>query len=293
MARPKVGVVTVTFNSAEVLPGFLDSLLAQTFADFLLYAIDNASKDQTLGQLERWGDPRLRVQANEANLGVAEGNNIGIRLAFEEGCTHILLLNNDTEFPPDLFQGLLQSLEERDLAMVVPKILFHDRPELIWFAGGRFQDWKAYRNTHDGEGQRDDGRFDAFRLIEYAPTCCMLIHRDVFDRIGLMDEQYFVYGDDCDFCFRARGAGIRMGYDPRWRLYHKVSSLTQGGDSPFTLRYSMRNKVYFVRKHAPPLRALCHLALLQVYLHWRLAHGPREWRAYVIRQKAFREGLGL
>src|SRR5690242_9561959 len=81
IAGQKIGVVTVTYNSARVIDGFLTSLLGQSKCDFVLYAVDNASSDETLARIGTYNDPRVRVIANEKNLGIAEANNQGIEAA--------------------------------------------------------------------------------------------------------------------------------------------------------------------------------------------------------------------
>jgi GT2 family glycosyltransferase len=96
MAEHLIGIVTVTFNSASVIEGFMDSVLKQTGAKFILYVIDNASSDDTLNRLSEYQDPRIVVIPNQINVGVAEGNNIGIRAALNRGCTFVLFLNNET-----------------------------------------------------------------------------------------------------------------------------------------------------------------------------------------------------
>src|SRR6266436_6146337 len=98
MTKTRIGVVTVTYNSADVLPDFLRCLSAQTHTDFLLFVIDNASHDGTVELLQAYNDSRLVIVANPDNRGVAEGNNQGIRRALEAGCFSVLLVNNDTEF---------------------------------------------------------------------------------------------------------------------------------------------------------------------------------------------------
>ena len=89
--RGWIGVVTVTYNSAAVLPEFFDSLAGQTCADYTLYVVDNASHDETLALCRRRTDLPIQLIANERNLGVAEGNNQGIRAALQDGCEAVLL----------------------------------------------------------------------------------------------------------------------------------------------------------------------------------------------------------
>jgi GT2 family glycosyltransferase len=289
----RTGVVTVTFNSSKVIAGFMDSLLSQTHQEFLLYVIDNASSDDTLEKLDHCLDQRVVVMGNQDNLGVAAGNNQGITAALAAGCQSVLLINNDTEFAPDLLEKLLTGLEEQRCDMIVPKIMYHDRPHVIWAAGGYFSRWRAYATLHYGQGQYDSGQYDVPRRIDYAPTCCLLIRRSVFDLIGLMDETYFVYFDDADFCWRARRAALSLFYYPQARLLHRESSATGGVKSRFTARYSARNKVYFLRKNLSIWQWPLWAAFYEVYLLGRLILGEDGPDSFRVKQRSFRAGLSL
>jgi GT2 family glycosyltransferase len=290
-AADLVGIVTVTFNSATVIRGFLKSLLRQDFHRFRLYAVDNASSDETLAQLEEFKDERIVVIRNSNNVGVAEGNNIGIRAALADNCGFVLLINNDTEFGPDLLDELVKGLGEYDYQMVVPKILYFDQPNRIWAAGGYFSRMRGSAR-HFGSDQLDSGKFDKSRFVDYSPTCCMLIRSAVFAQVGLMDSHYFVYFDDTDFCFRARKCGVRLGYLPTARLLHKVSSLT-GSESEFTIRYCVRNHVYYMFKNFPFWKAALYLPALQVHLVLKCLFVFRQWRAFATAEKALVEGVQL
>lgn len=254
--KPMVGVVTVTYNSADVIDDFMESMLAQSFDNFVLYVIDNASSDATLEKVARYADPRIVVIANASNIGVAAGNNQGIRESLRAGCSHVLLINNDTVFGPELVQDLFEGLTRHDCDIIVPKMMYFDRKDVIWFAGGYFNKWKIYANVHVGENEVDTGAYDVARRIDYAPTCCMLMEASVFARIGIMDEKYFVYYDDTDFCLRSYFQSVKLFYYPDCVLYHKVNSLTGGTVSDFSLRYGHRNRIYYVRKHVPYFSAI-------------------------------------
>lgn len=294
VAENRIGIVTVTFNSEPVIEEFLDSIAIQTHSDYLMYVVDNASKDKSVGLVrERMGnDPRCIVIANERNLGIAVGNNIGIERALADGCSHVLLLNNDTTFGSDLLSGLLAASGKLNAPMLVPKITFADPSDTLWCAGGRFIPLRGYATEHCGEGEKDSGQYDTARTIEYAPTCCMLIRRQVFEEIGLMDERYFVYYDDVDFCFRALRQGVKLWYSPMPTLAHKVSSLTGGSFSTFSVTQLTRGKVIFMRKHfKQPLRSAL-LALYQVFICRRMfssAYGGL--KSFRISQAAFMDGL--
>lgn len=292
MDKPNlVGVVTVTYNSAAVIRGFMDSLLPQTHSEFSLYVIDNASSDETSTLLADYRDSRMTIVRNHDNVGVAEGNNIGIRAALKDGCAFVLLINNDTVFDSDLLSKLVEGLREHDSEMVVPKILFFDEPDKIWSAGGYFSALRG-NSKHFGFAQKDDGRFDQPRAVSYNPTCCMLIKREVFDRVGFMDANYFVYFDDTDFCLRAYRAGVKLFYLPAAQLKHKVGSLT-GGMSSFTLRYCVRNHVYCVLKNYSAGQSFFYCVALSVYIPAKYLFFLRSPKRFWTAQKAFWEGILL
>jgi hypothetical protein len=278
-SEDRIGIVTVTYNSARVLPDFLRCVFEQTHRNFLLFAVDNASKDLSQCILQACLDSRLRVIENTKNLGVAAGNNQGIRAALECGCSAILLLNNDTEFGPDLIAQLSGGLDAHRVDMICPKMMYYDEPDRIWCAGGRFLPWLGYISTCDGENEIDRGQHDCARIITDVPTCCVLIRTEVFRKIGLMDERYFVYVDDSDFMFRAMKGGLKLLYLPSARLLHKVSSLTGGSESAFAIHYGTRNRMFFQLKHLGVLRTLPWILVRQLaWIGALLARGKKlDW----------------
>jgi len=286
----KVGVVTVTYNSIPVLDGFFESLSAQSYDNFILYAVDNASKDGSVARLQAWGDSRLHVIANTENVGVAEGNNQGTRAALADGCEYVLYLNNDVEFEPGTFAALIDELKTLHCEMVAPKILFADGIH-IWSAGGGFNASKGYLGFHIGEGEVDQGQFETAKIVQHAPTCCLLVRDVVFDKIGIFDPKYFVYWDDTEFTFRAWKAGLKMFYTPRARIFHKVSTLTGGSTSPFTTRYNVRGHIYFMLKNLGLLRCLYYLPAWELRLLYKFISRSISRSDFLIRQRAFFEGI--
>ena len=289
----RIGVVTVTYNSASVLSDFLQSLAAQTHSNLLFFAVDNASQDETRHLLDQWHDERLRVIANPDNRGVAEGNNQGIRAALAAGCTSVLLINNDTAFEPKLIERLDAGIDAHSVQMACPKMVYFDEPERIWVAGGDLRSWHGYISALHGAGEIDRGQHDRIRLVTDVPTCCVLIRSVVFERIGLMDPRYFVYFDDTDFMYRAHRADFKMIYLPAATLRHRVSVLTGGADSPFALRYYTRNQIYFLLKHFGIVLTVPWIVLCQILWAERVLSGRRAKSWYRIKQSALRESLSL
>lgn len=247
-----IGLVTVLFNSDQVLNGFFKSLSLQDYKNYHLYLVDNSPSALTKKLIQELTDQYSILNYTHievsSNCGVAKGNNIGIELSLSEGHSSILLLNNDIEFhQKNILSELVKMSSKSGYEIIVPKILFFDTRR-IWMAGGVFFWYKA-ATKHIGENQSNSSRFDHERKCNYAPTCFMIIHRSVFEKVGLMDENYFVYYDDTDFIYRAIDAGFHVNYLPQFEVLHKVSSSTGGGDSPFTIYYLTRNRFYFARKH--------------------------------------------
>lgn len=246
----KIGLVTVLFKSDEVLPGFFKSIAKQIFNDYILYLVDNSvnpTSDKIIAQcLAENSVTEYKHIKNTDNVGVAEGNNIGIRQALTDNCSHVLLLNNDIKLEQGHVFSTMLSLCEKGEKIIVPKIFYYDSRK-IWMAGGYMNKWRAL-GIHYGDGKADAPEYNTAKYITYAPTCFMLIESSVFKKVGMMDEKYFAYYDDTDFVFRALMAGYKMYYEPSLAVLHKVSSST-GGDSTFYVYYSNRNKIYFSRKN--------------------------------------------
>lgn len=248
----QLGLVTVLYNSPEVLTGFFESLAKQQDIDYCLWVIDNSTTLEPLtiarAECQRLDLHRVVFVRNDRNVGVAAANNQGVIAALAQSAEYVLLLNNDIEFSdPLLLAGMLQAARTANEHVIIPKMLYFDSKR-IWCAGGYFRRW-AGTTRHIGEDSPDSAVFSQRAYSEYAPTCFMLISRKVFETVGMMDERYFVYYDDSDFVWRLNSAGYRIVYEPRFKIEHKVSSSTGGALSPFSVYYYTRNRFLFISKN--------------------------------------------
>lgn len=291
--RATIGVVTVTYNSSCILDRFMRSILRQTYSDFVLYITDNASSDQTPERIAGYEDRRIRIFRNQENLGWAEGVNRGVEQALADGCPLILLMNNDTEFDTALLAQLACGLAEHRCDMIVPKILFLDKQEMIWSAGGTFRRWRGYAPAHYGVFEIDRGQFDIPRRVEHGPACCLLIRREVFEQIGLLDARFFLGLDDADFCYRAMRAGFTLFYLPAAKMLHQASSSTGGIGSDLSSRYTTRGQVIYILKHFGVMGRAIYLPAYQVMLLVRLVTRKINLSRFLLRERAFFEGLRL
>lgn len=247
----KIGIVTVLYNSEGVLEEFFRTLDEQTFKDFTLYVIDNASKDNSLKkaiELSNTVSFKTVFFPEKENWGIAKGNNIGIKAALNDKCDYVLLSNNDIVLNVKTIENLYQGLISTSADMAVPKIFYYDT-NLIWCAGGDFS-WLKGLTYHYGNNKKDAPCYNITKFVNYSPTCFMLISKYVFDKVGFMDEKYFVYYDDTDFVWRAVMQNkIKLAYIPQSSLLHKESACTGRASSPFKLKYLFRNSRYFSNKN--------------------------------------------
>jgi GT2 family glycosyltransferase len=249
---PRVAVIVLTWNGRELTMECLESLRRCAAADVELVVVDNASDDGTADAIREMHGESVTVIVNDANLGFARGNNVGIEYALGRGTRYILLLNNDTAVAPDLIERLSAPLEaDAGVGIATPKILYYTPPDRIWFAGGEVF---LARGTarHVGIREIDRGQYDVERDTDYATGCALMARREVFDRVGLLDPAYVAYFEDTDFCMRARRAGWRIRYTPEARVWHKISASTGGQLSRRKASRKLRSSWRFFRRYARP-----------------------------------------
>jgi GT2 family glycosyltransferase len=246
--KHKIIAITVTYNSGAIILPFLESVFSQLNSDYHLIIIDNNSTDSTKSILKSLNDPRLTVIYNPNNVGFATATNQGIKWALAQNADRVLLINNDTVFSNALFSMLDSRLDSFSADAITPQILFFDRPELAWYAGGKFVRMRGVMSFHCHYEKPANDISDKPIFVNFAPACCLLVNCTVFQKIGIFDENYFVYWEDSDFCWRMKLANISIVYDPTLSLLHKVSISTGGGGSEFSIRQIHRNQVYFIRK---------------------------------------------
>lgn len=244
----KIGVITVTYNSKQVIADFLSSLFAQTYQDWHLYVYENGSPNKINNLIDEYGKVKITYVDLGANLGFAKANNIAIHQAIKDGCEAILLVNNDTVFDEHLLSGLVSSMQKQLAFVIAPKILCFPKKNIVWYGGGYFDPRQALKNIHIGMDQLDNGNYDVAGWQDFAPMCCTLIRKEAFEQIGFLDENYFIYYEDADWMYRLKLMGIRIWYEPSFVLYHKVSTLTGGAKSDFTVYHATKSKIYFIKK---------------------------------------------
>lgn len=263
-ACPKVYIIILHLKNILCLADCISSLSKIRYTNFDIFVVHNGPKTRFLRDALRPYSPHIKeIVDTGSNAGFAAGNNIGIREALKFQADYILLLNDDTVVAPDFLDALLETAEMTpDVGIVGPKIYYFDEPRKVWFAGAHF-DYETCILTTPGSDRMDDGSISEPLESDYITGCALLIKRQVVERIGLLDERFFLYWEDVDWGLRAKKAGFKSIIEPQSRIWHKVSASSGGMDSASRIYHKTRSHLLFARLHAPQTLKGLHLHLFR------------------------------
>ncbi len=238
----KIALITVNYNNSAATGRLVKSLEAQSDRDFELIVVDNASTSQdraALGKIMASVALNTHVHWSDVNNGFAAGSNIGIKRALQQDATWTVLVNNDAVVGQEAIASLKRALVRMQPAVVALPLFEHGKT----VRAGLIR-WLSSTLPHTFNIPHPRERI-------YAVGGGMAIHRAVFERLGSLDERYFLYFEDAEYSERARAAGIPVLTADIPALSHEVSATTSKLGSPLLLRYHMRNALLFNRTHAP------------------------------------------
>lgn len=248
----KVAIVLINFNGFIDTVECIDSLNDIDYKNYEIIVVDNDSEKDYDLLSAKYSDSNVTVLSSESNLGFSGGNNIGISYARNQGADYILLLNNDTLVENDFLTDMVSTAQQfNNRCVITSKIMYAYDKERIWYAGGKF-DFKTSRTSVYGINEIDSEKYNHARKVSFASGCCLLIPVNILDDIGLMDEDYFLYCEDTDYCLRILKAGFEIMYEPKSKIYHKVNASTNKIAGIQTY-YLVRNKLFIVKKYINPV----------------------------------------
>lgn len=249
--NPQMTLKTLkSLNQAQIPPGIKHQIILVDNSPVPDGSLKKAVKDFK----------NLKYIATHKNTGFAGGNNLGIKIGLKKKFDCFLLLNNDVKVSQTFLTQMFKSLKA-GADLVVPKVYFaagfeyhkdrykkSDLGKVIWYAGGQI-DWDNVYSKHYGMDEVDKGQFNKAKSVELANFCCVLIKKQVFDLVGLLDEKYFLYWEDADFSIRAKKAGFKLVYQPKAKIWH-LSSGSSGSGSNLHDYYLTRNRLLFGFRYA-------------------------------------------
>lgn len=240
--QPLVYIILLNWNGWQDTSKCLRSLRQLDYEGFVTLVVDNGSTDDSLIRL-REGHPEVHVIENGTNVGFAGGCNIGIRHALAAGADYIWLLNNDTIAEVKALSALVTKAQSDPHMGAVGSAIYSiaDTGRLQVWGGGYVNFWLG-RSRHFERPVEDS-------KIEFLTGASLLVRRQALDAIGSLDDGFFMYWEDADYCFRLRSQGWKLGVAGNSKIWHKESSSVGKGSSRMDT-YFNTSAARFFRKHA-------------------------------------------
>lgn len=239
----KVAVIVLNYKTSDLAIQCVKSVKESDFKNIEIILVNNDSEN-VLKEAALKLSNIIFIQ-NKENTGYSGGNNIGINKALQDTADYVFILNPDTQIEKETISNLISVMESENADIASPKIYF-DNTKIIWYAGGLF-DTQNVLGSNIGVDEVENGSFDKIGNTDFATGAAMMVKREVFEKIGLFDERYFLYYEDTDFCYRAKKAGFKIMYVPTAIVYHANAQST-GLGSPMQDYYITRNRMLFAAK---------------------------------------------
>jgi GT2 family glycosyltransferase len=258
-SRPPPAIVLVDFNGLDDTRRCLESLApAASGGGARVLVVDNASKVDVSAALAADFPWATFVRA-DANGGWAGGNNLGLTHALADGADLVVLLNNDTVVGPDFVERMVAAADAHpDFGVLGPVIRFLAPPHEVQTDGvrfnapgtpGFFQRLPVPVAADPTPGTRSAGGVPAVTEVDIVNGCCLMVRRAVVERIGPIDEAYFLIHEESDYCLRAQEAGFKNGVVAEALVWHKGSSSFQREGKKLQRYFDARNLVRLLRRH--------------------------------------------
>lgn len=205
---------------------------------------------------------------NTSNYGYAKANNIGITYALEKlNSDYVLLLNNDIVLDKMVLEELVEvGNRDNSIGITGATNYYYDNPNKFWFCGGKINFWNG-NVIKIGENELDKGQYNIIKEVDYVAGTCLLIKKEVIEKVGKLDCDYFAYWEEADFCIRAKKAGYKIIHVPKGKIWHKISS-TSKKITGFFEYYNTRNIFLFMKKHASRIQFFSFVLWFFLYNFW-------------------------
>jgi GT2 family glycosyltransferase len=214
---PSVNIIVLNWNGWNDTCTCLSSLQQLSYSNYRVIVVDNGSTDDSAARI-RQQFPDVEVVATGKNLGFAAGCNVGIARSLVERADYAWLLNNDTTVDSGALRGLVdKAMSDSQIGAVGSAIYsMDDRNQLEAWGGGRINFWLG-RSRHLVEPASDD-------KVQFITGASLLLPRQAIESIGLLDEGFFMYWEDADYCFRLRRAGWKLSVAGQSKIWHRGSA---------------------------------------------------------------------
>lgn len=262
---PKVGIIVVNWNQPALTVSTIKSIQNVNSPNFCyqILLVDNGSTDNSLEVFKREFDQSIIIIKSPKNLGYVGGFNLGIKETRQYHPDYFLLANNDITVDKNFLKNLVTFAQKNSqIGIIGPKIYFspgheyyHDRYQpnqkgkIIWSYGGKI-DWNNIIGSNIGIDEYDHGQYHNINHdLDFVSGCVLLIKAEVFNKIGLLDNQYFMYLEDADLCQRAKSNGFKLAVIPNSIVWH-LNAQSSGTGSGLHDYFLTRNRLLFASRYA-------------------------------------------
>lgn len=290
--QPKVTIILVNYN------GYLDTIECIKSLNQLMYLcfnviiVDNGSTNNSYAILKEYiannGNNSFRVVKSIDNLGFSGGNNIAIEIAQKENADYVLLLNNDTIVTPDFLSILIDNA--CDDCLIAPRIMYWKSNNTVWYGGGKLSELLG-RAWHDRINKTYNSNIDdSIKEVSFITGCCMLVPMKVIEKIGMLEDKFFLYYEDTEYCWRAKKNGCSLKYVGKSVIYHNVSSST-GHNSPLMNYYKIRNRMYLIKDYVNGIKKITSFLLAYAEIIIGILVGKYQFEAVKAGIKDYKAGI--
>lgn len=244
-----IAIVILNWNGKALLEQFLPSIIKHSEGKATIYVADNASTDNSIDYIKAHF-PNVKIIINKTNGGYAKGYNDALKDLTED---IFCLLNNDIEVSPNWLSPILESFNDKNTAIVQPKILDHKNKTHFEYAGaaGGFLDKYGYpfcRGRIFDTIEKDTNQYEDADIF-WASGACLFIRNHVFKALDGFDESFFAHMEEIDLCWRAKNLGYNIKYNSQSKVYH-VGGATLSNTNPRKTYLNFRNNLSMLVKNA-------------------------------------------
>jgi GT2 family glycosyltransferase len=284
MSEPFVICVILNTNRREDTLACLVSLSKSSYRHFSILVLDNHSTDGSVEAIQEQF-PQVEIVPIAENRGYAGNNNVGIDIAVKKGADWVFVLNEDTILDPDCLGRLVEVGEEDARTGIVGPMVYHfDEPKYIQSAGGMLGPY--WQSIHLAKDELDTGQWKDVHPVEWISGCAIMVRRAAIEQAGMIDERFFYYWEETEWCLRIGKAGWKVLHIPAARLWHKGVQRNYS-PKPSLMYYSTRNRLLMISKHHAPLKIWTQAwgEILSTLVSWTV---KPKWRD----KRAFRDAMG-
>ena len=242
-------VIVINYNNWQDTVECIQSLNDVGVNSSNILLIENCSTNNSF-QMLKINLPEIKIITTDKNLGFTGGNNLGIKYAIENNFEYAILLNNDTivKDSNSITQLIKNMNENQDISLGTGRIFYYPQKDIIWYDGGKLVHWRGLAIHYNyGKDAKNLSLNNQAKEVSFISGCYMCIRLKDLPKLGLLNENFFLYLDDIEYSARAFKQNLKLKYFPDSFIYHKANG--ENNRSSIMVYYSIRNRRLLIKLH--------------------------------------------